>query len=217
MDRHRKPIAAKRIQPGGKGGFTLIELLLAVLIISFLGEALYGVFTQGIRLWRRAVREKPEIEIDLYFEKLTADLRNAFNYPKKPFIGNEEAMEFYSLSDSVPQISRKGAGLGAAIQPIRIQYQYRSEAKSIYRAVTDYFGILSSTKESARVSEVARHIVRSEYRYFRNDPRHFMDWVLRWSADCAPDAVKVNLDYEDQQKVKSVSKIISVPSGTCVS
>jgi len=208
MPRGRKP----RLPVSSKG-FTLMELVIATLIISFLGTVIYTVFVQGLRLWNRAVKERPEIGIGLCFEKLTVDLRNALVYSNVGLVGGTDSMEFYTLGDSELYLPENK--FERRTEPLLVQYSFQKSDSAVRRSQLNYYEILNQAKIPQKSARIADHIVRLKFSYFRSDPKAVVDWASQWQEKCLPEAVKINLDFKDQNKVKSMSKIISLPAGGC--
>lgn len=75
------------MRTGRAKGFTLVEMIVAIVIAASLGAVIYTTFAQGVRLWTRAAKDRGEWKVDLWVEKMTGELRNAFQDPRWVFKG----------------------------------------------------------------------------------------------------------------------------------
>ena len=66
--------------PKSRTGFTLVELVLVTAMLSVVGLAAYSAFSNGIRLWKRVNEEVIQEDINMFFVKISRDLRNLSRY-----------------------------------------------------------------------------------------------------------------------------------------
>lgn len=180
-------------------GVSLIEVLLAAVMISVMAGAVYVTLSQGIRLWHRAVEEKPELKMDLFFDRVQTDLRNAFSYESGNFAGREAGFEFMTL--------------GIAQIPARVRYFFDPETASIYRDQIRYEKVLYP-KSNASVQPprpVMDKIRGFNVEYYERDKDNAYHWRRQWSKGCLPRAVKILIEY-GQTGTKSVSRMIDIPA-----
>lgn len=79
-------------------GFTLVEVVVASVIISIMALCIGGVFTSGIRLWKKAQslgHSSAEILLDL--EGVSRNFRQSLDIPDVPFRGDSKSIEFPTL------------------------------------------------------------------------------------------------------------------------
>ena len=195
-------------------GFTLLELLIAVFITSFLGFAIYTVFSQGLRLWSRASKERPEVGVNLFLEKLSSDLRNSLLYSANPLIGTSDSIQFYTLGES--QLRSKIPENQHRLQPKRVMYLFDRNKTFINRIQLNYDDLLNSVNNLTQTTPVASSIIGCKYSYLKRERTKSIDWIGQWNDPCIPEAIKVNVDYQDKTRTRSLSKIISIPIGGCV-
>lgn len=98
-----------------KRSFTLVELLIVTGIFSLLIVSIYSAFRTGL-----ASQRKIDAATDLYqkarlsLSLMETELRNVFVYSKSDsrFIGNSEAMEFFSILDKYDKEGQVSSGIG---------------------------------------------------------------------------------------------------------
>lgn len=179
-------------------GLTLVEVLVAAVIVAIMAGAFYTTLSQGIRLWRRAVEEKPELKMDLFFDRIQSDLRNAFSYAPAGFAGTEDALQFFALARGFP---------------VRVRYYYDQDRGIIYRDEIRYEKILYPKSDAGQAPPrpVMEHIKNLSLEYYMRDKEYKFYWKQKWSKDCFPRAVKILMDY-GQAEPKSISRIVNVPA-----
>ena len=194
-----------------KPGFTFIELLVAMVIVSFIGGAIFVTFSQGVRVWRAAVREGGYDKQEFFFEELKSELRNAFFYGKSSINGQNQMIEFYTL---VPRISSKKK----AIQiPAQIRYRFMPALKLIQKETTFYEKMLNPKSSLQDIKPVLTDIADfyMEY-YWKPEKGSSASWVRQWRNTCFPEAVKVTLSNRTAENSKEI-RIISIPTrGECI-
>lgn len=193
-----------------KKGFTLVELIIATTILFFLGFSIYQVFSQGVRLWNRASKNRPETEISLFFEKLASDLRNSVKLSGQEFIGSSNGLSFYALG---LQDIYHNAKTERVAQPLWIRYEFNRDRTEIQRSQSGYYAILNSGQTPEKIGQMASHVVGCKYAYLKRDKDGTTDWINQWKNECRPEAVKVYVDYQEKMKIHTISKTIAIPSG----
>ncbi len=195
-------------------GFTLIELLLAVTIMAVIGTGIYTTFAQGLRLWRRAIEIKPDIESNLVFEKTASDLRNLFRGTKRTFKGEEKALEFFTYSTQ-DQMDRDGHRIK---EPVFVRYRYDASVGSLMRSEESFRTVLLPKKEAddTLFKPMGAALKDCSFEYYHEDSeKKIFEWKSFWKDPCPPKAVRVSLRYDDGNKTGHQVKILSVPAGGC--
>src|SRR3989338_5906713 len=77
-----------------KKGFTFIELVLVMVILGVVGLAVYGTFANGLNIWKRITQQSQPEDINVFFEKITFDLRNSFKLAGIRFRGDKSRVTF---------------------------------------------------------------------------------------------------------------------------
>lgn len=184
-------------------GFTLVEILIAVLITSFLGAVIFSVFSQGVRLWDRAYQQRSNFDIYYFVEKLNTDLQNSFIFSNDDFIGKPNSMEFYSLA---PDQHFKSD------LPVKVQYSL--QGSSVNRQELSYEKVLAGNKQG--FSQVLLDRISScQFQYYFTDFQNVFEWMNYWQKDCLPSAVKILIEYRENNKTHQRSDIVWLPQGGC--
>ncbi len=195
-------------------GFTLIEVLLAVTIMAVIATGIYTTFAQGLRLWRRAIEIKPDIESNLIFEKAAADLKNLFPGKKPPFKGEQNALEFltYSPQDLTDEDGHR------IKQPVFVRYLYDASAGTLMRSEESLRRQLAPKKETdeSLLKPLGLILKDCSFEYYHQDTeKKIFEWKSFWKDTCPPKAVRISLRYDDGNKTGYQVKILPVPAGGC--
>ncbi|MDD5670591.1 MAG: prepilin-type N-terminal cleavage/methylation domain-containing protein [Candidatus Omnitrophica bacterium] len=192
-------------------GFTLVEFLIVVTIIGFLAGVIYITLARGLELWHRANQERPELNVEIFFEKITQDIRNAFIYEEKPFEGAKREMKFYSVSPL--RNIKKGKVMETLSQPAKIRYAFDSSAKTIKREICGYPHILYDDLDPPETKIVLDNVLGCAISYYEPSKRKTVGvWHSQWLKDYLPQAIKISVDVQGYDK-KKMTKIIPVPAG----
>ena len=196
----------RRAKPSG---FSFVEILVAVAIISFLGLAIYNTFSQGLRIWHRVRVQNPEMDIELFMERLTADLRNAVKFTSDPFKGRREGMEFYTMDFSE---IRKGSD--PYREPVEVKYVYDSKTKSIGKGEKGYREMLNQPDAPISFRPLVESILNFNVEYYFHDvQRDRFIWQNHWEEGYLPEGIKVSMDYGNKAKPRRMVRFLSVPAG----
>lgn len=199
-------------------GFSLIELLLAVMLTAVLAAGIYSTFSQGLRLWKRAVEMKPDLESDIVFEKIQGDFRNLFLSGRQKFAGEKDSFGFYAFS---PQDRVDSEQKYRIKVPVRVNYRFDAGEGYLLRSEKSFRAELAPPKmtgeESAEL-KVGGQLQACSFEYYHEDlEKKTFQWKPFWKEACAPRAVRISLRYESSNKIGYVVKIIPVPAGGCTS
>ncbi|MCM8774736.1 MAG: type II secretion system protein GspJ [Candidatus Omnitrophica bacterium] len=191
----------------------MMEILVAVLIISFLAGVLYTTFSHGMDVWRRAVRGFPESDMDIFFDKVSTDLRNAFAFLPKSLMGTTHSVQFYTL---VPSGDFTVTIVKEPMQePARVRYDFDRDHKAIWRRQERYPQILYAYSGlQPRVAKLAEGISNIELEYYAYDEnaKKFV-WSSGWDKSYLPCAVRMKLTSEKPSAKKVFMRVISIPAG----
>ncbi len=193
-------------------GFSLVEVLITVVIISFIGGVLYSTLSQGLKLWSRANQSTPELDVEIFFEKMGNDMRNAFVFNNKPFQGDSDSVEFGSLQKRIGRAQNQSFFQGA---PAFLKYYYDARTKAVLRDVEEYQQLLKPDKDKVVVNSMLNNVVDYNMVYYASGrDGEIPGWRGRWLENCFPSAVKVSVQVEGDKRV-SISRIIDIPTKHC--
>ena len=196
-------------RPSRQSGLTLIEVMLAVLIVACVAGAFYHVLGQGFHIWRTALREKPEYEFDMMFERLAHELRNAIQHEPAPFIGKETGFEFYTSG-----YQNKNPVFSEYAMPMKVIYQHDRSARHFSRAEVSYDLILKGRGKPEPFVMLGERVSDLDVQYYyRNANSSSTRWGRKWNRACFPNALKITMDYEASGQRQRMTRILSVPIG----
>ena len=196
-------------------GFSLIELLITVVIISFLGTAVFSTFAQGLRLWKRATAVKPEIESAFLFEKMASDLRNAYQGSTGGLHGEQNRMEFSAYG----MASHASEGGDSAIQPSRrVSYRFEPQSGKLLKNELSLVEMLAPGRKDAENSykELSGGLKECRFEYYHQDPKKkTYQWKSFWKSECMPKAIRISVKYDDEHSVGNHIKVVALPAQQC--
>lgn len=184
-------------------GFTLVEVILSAVLVALLGGAIYLTLSQGVRIWNRAAKNRPEIDIYMGFEKLTDDLRNALKYSTGKFKGSIDSLEFYTQNST--------SGVPG---PMQVSYLFDRNKKQVKRTKLDYRQILN-TVQTPSEEVIMQGITDATFSYYFSDRSMVGSWKNFWDTLCIPEAVRVSVSYKDQNQLRKATRTVIVPVGGC--
>ena len=182
-------------------GFTLVEMVVSMVIISFLSSVIYMTFFQGTRLWRYAMRERPEWQMDIFLDKLSVQLRNAFACKSPPFQGTGDSLEFCTLG---PRGDAGKQGKPAERLPVGLRYFFDASKRTLFMTSESYGQVLNPPRVKATPAPVLERIDGVRLEYYLQDGQ---SWKRKWSRSCLPRAVKISIDYGDIRK-KQITRFL---------
>jgi prepilin-type N-terminal cleavage/methylation domain-containing protein len=184
-------------------GFTLVELLIVVVIFSMISFTLYSTFSNGIKIWQKIDQEIPEEDINIFLEKFSTDLRNAFKFTGLFFIGKRDRIEFNTLVNSA-RLKKRTVG--------KIAYSYNNQEEAFLRSQLDFSQLSTGSSEGIEQSLKNVNGVVFLY-YFQNSQTKEYMWTDEWAAETLPLAVRIDLWFGYDEKRNKFSKTIGIPAG----
>jgi prepilin-type N-terminal cleavage/methylation domain-containing protein len=178
-------------------GFTLIELLITVSIFSVVSIAIYATFNSGMTVWRRAKETNAQDrQFLLKIEKLSRELRQAFNYNDIVFTAGKDRIQFPSIIDS---------------DICRIIYSFDGSKKIIFRSSEKLADILKTEKAGLEPESSAYFsgVDNLSFSYLAFDMlKKTYIWQEDWKQDNLPIAVKISITT----KAKTYATTIVIPT-----
>jgi hypothetical protein len=182
-----------------KTGLTMIEMSLVAALIAMVGLAVYGSFNSGLKIWQRVSRSLPEIEVGIFFDKISNDLRNWLVFSAAVPQGSKGELSFSLIQEKAAVKDAANPDFGI------VRYYFNSESGCIYR---DYRQLIED--KVARSLPIANGIVSLSFKYY------YFDAALKGGAwedelnKTVPLAVKVQVDFKSDKKVKRLTKVIEI-------
>lgn len=196
-------------------GLTLIEMLLVCVMVSVVGVVLYVMLANGIGVWQRVTKESPELNMNLFFEKIAEDLRNCFFYETIPFFGQENSLSFATVFKISPQESGFQQEVG------RVGYFYEKSSKTLHREEANLSQV-SSLYTSAMAEQLMQNLgaFSFKYYYFDKEKNDFF-WLKSWPPEGTvdkrqiglPQAVRIELIFQEGKIEEKHIKTINIPCG----
>lgn len=195
-----------------ESGFTLVEVIVSAVIISLLAAVIYSTFAQGIKLWHYAWRERPEWQIDIFFDKFGSHLRNAMDCKVPPMQGRDDRIEFCVAGK--PQMSKEKI----EFRPVAgVKYSYDAGKKTVFAVYRNYQQIMNPKNRDMEPVPVVSGINEFRIEYFEKDElKNDWNWRTKWEKPCFPVAVKVSIDYGTARKKTMTRYFPMMPTGSCV-
>ena len=185
--------------------FTMVELLVVSALVAVIALGTYSIFSSGVKIWLGVNRLTPYEDLDVFFDKLASDIRNAFNYHDIGFIGEIDKFEFATLVTS----SRLGVRTVG-----KVIYSYDSMNEKLIREERDYSHEFDD--EEGIVTESLSDVDSLRFSFYAYDDT--MDkyiWKDDWTIEekSLPLAVRVTLGINDDRESIELTRTISIPTG----
>ena len=200
-----------------KHGFTLIELVLVTAILGVIGMAVYGTFANGISIWKKVTEDSVTEDINLFFEKISSDLRNSFKLTGIRFKGEKTKVSFplkirYSGDDDIENT------IG------QITYYIDKRKRALIRKEANYSEVYRKKSGSKRI--LFENISSLEFKYYVYDEKYKRySWVTRWQErdetfgiqveERLPLIIKIEVGIPGDKGEQKFVKTMVLPTGCC--
>lgn len=191
-------------------GLTFIEVLLATVMVAVISVALYAMLSNGITVWVELNEETPQIDANLFFERLEIELKNCIYFKNMEFLGGKEGFSFPAVAIGVTRDNGFLEGLG------KIEYFYNQGEKALKRSYSDYQNLYSikSLRERSLINNIEE--MNFSYYFFSNEKQQFFFSDV-WPPDINekisryPQAVRISLVVDLGKKVQRLTRTINIP------
>ena len=191
-----------------KRAFTLVEMLLATIMVAIVSLALNTMLINGIKVWMFVNKESPEIDMNLFFERLNADAGNSFYAKNYKFSGDAEKCSFAAL---VP--GKQFAG-GFTSVPGAVIYSFDKDAETLNVEYLDRSELFADTRSAPRVLVKNAEKAEFSYYYYDQQKKEFF-WSAQWPPDkyygtniLMPLALKVTVSLKDGELIKTDTRTV---------
>ncbi|MFH1062063.1 MAG: type II secretion system protein GspJ [Candidatus Omnitrophota bacterium] len=193
---------------------TFIEMLLATAMVSVIAVALYGMISNGLKVWQIVNQESPQINSNIFFEKINMELKNAIGFEGIDFVGDESSFSFGCVARTAESDNGFNQGIG------RVKYFYDQGLNSFYRQYADYEQLLSLEQPQARSLLENVNNVSLSY-YFYDDQKETFLWNNTWPPEslaklnkrALPLAVRVAIVFTTEETISKRIKTMDIPIG----
>lgn len=182
-------------------GVTLIEILLVTSLMILVGMAVYGVFSLGVAVYKRAEIDKPRNEMMIFSERLADDIRNIMLSPEKDFIGTSNRLIFH-IHRTKYLISKLDTGEEDPI--LRVEYVYEASNNSVVRRSYKY----GAAKPYSSVT-LLKGTGTVKFSYVKAEDRSSIVEFLE-KTEIIPRSLKVEI-VEKTQNSFIFSRILDIP------
>ena len=200
-----------------KYGFTLIELVLVTAILAVIGMAVYGTFSNGINIWKKVTEDSVAENINLFFERISFDLRNSFKLTGIRFKGERTQVSFPSR---VKYIGENGIENTIG----QITYSLDGRKKTLKRKEENYSEVYNKKAGSTRI--LSENISSLKFKYYVYDANYKKySWVTHWQErdetfgiqveEQLPLIVKVEVGIPSEKGEQIFVKTVQLPTGCC--
>ncbi len=197
-----------------KTGFTLTEMLLTASLVSVIGMSLLAVFNNGTMLWEKITRKVVAEDVDMFFEKISFDLRNTFLFESIAFQGKAEDINVPVVVSSTEQ----SQGIG------RTDYVFERGKKILEKRQFDFSGVYRGRSVSRRT--LVRHVDTLRFTYYYHDQKSdSYGWTSVWpdenvsfdenKKEMLPLAVRIEIGVKDNDVLRQFARTVSIPAGCC--
>ncbi|MFC1666925.1 prepilin-type N-terminal cleavage/methylation domain-containing protein [Candidatus Omnitrophota bacterium] len=181
--------------------FTLIELLVASAILCVISLAIYATFNNGIKIWQKINRDMPEENVDIFFERFSSDLRNAFRFKGIGFSGGEYRLGFPTLINS-PRLEK--TSVGQAI------YFYDPLEETVTREERGFSQVYSGETGVIKQALESVESLRFQYYFYDSEEREYT-WQDGWLKEGMPLAVRIELEFDNGIETIRFTKTVTIP------
>ena len=193
-----------------KRAMTLIEVLIAVSLVTLISIAIYNSLSNGVKIWQRSQRLVIEEDINIFFDKLSQDIRNSFPYSKIKFEGNETSLSFPTMVHTLAD-ARIGLSPNEYVEQIgKVEYYFDLTDRGLYRRQANYSQAIYETYQPA--IKIIPAIENIKFSYFYQTDKG--EEISREALATLPAGIEVKIEFSDKQGRRTMSKFIHVPTNS---
>lgn len=182
-------------------GFTLIEMLVVSSMIVVISLAIYSSFSNGLKIWERANKTIPEEDLNILFDRFTADVRNSFNFEGIEFVGEDDRLEFITLVES-KRLGFKSVG--------QVRYYYDSISGAIKKEVRDFSHIYRD--DEGVIKYITKSVKSVKFFYYILDPeKKSYFWLEETDDGVLPSAIRMVVELKDEDEIVEFTKTVNIP------
>jgi prepilin-type N-terminal cleavage/methylation domain-containing protein len=192
-------------------GFTFIEMLLVSALIASLSLAVFLCLSSGLKLWHRTQQALVQEDVAIFFDKFSADLRNAFGFSTLGIEGREYSFAFPTI---VWMRADRGGVRGAeqfVDQFGRVRYTFDPAEGVLSRQQANYSqGIRKAWADDAPQA-LLRGATEVRFKYYYSGRKD--DNFSSEAKDNLPSGVEVETRFRDGEGERTFRRFFPVPLG----
>lgn len=200
-------------------GFTLVELMIVAMMLSTVGIVLYSTFTNGINIWQRINGEMVIEDVNIFFDKISRELRGSFQFSEISLRGRTGELIFPAIVHMRDDHGELKEGIG------EVHYSFDPKSGTIDRQQKSYSEIYLD-KDTGKQAMID-HVSSLEFQYYHYDlEQEEYSWVESWQDEdeslgiktkkILPVAVRITIGIIGQEgKERRITKTVWIPSGCC--
>lgn len=194
-------------------GFTFVEMLLATVMVSLIAVALYVMLANGIKVWEVVNQESSQIDINIFVERISEELKNSFDFKNIVFYGEKNILSFPAKLNVPERENGFMQGVG------KVQYSYDSRTKTLSRQQFDYQQLCAGEKAEPQMLVKKLDSFLFKYYFYDEEKKDFF-WTNIWpppelksNTILFPLAVRIEMSFKENNTVKTYQRTISIPAG----
>ncbi|MBF0479844.1 MAG: prepilin-type N-terminal cleavage/methylation domain-containing protein [Candidatus Omnitrophica bacterium] len=186
-------------------GMTLVEILITVGLFAAVSLAIYRSLDGGIRVWKKSQELVCEEGIALFFERLTADIRNAREYS---LIMPEGGETKFAFSTTVVTAQDQILASRENIRQIgKVEYYFDITAHTIYRRQANYGQAVN--KKFQDPMSIVNGLDSLHFKYFYLSEGK--ETQTQQVSSVLPYALEAEVKFTDRYGPRSLKKLILIP------
>ncbi|MFH1678016.1 MAG: type II secretion system protein GspJ [Candidatus Omnitrophota bacterium] len=186
-----------------KNGFTFIEMVIVMSMFSLIGMTIYITLSNGIKIWQRLNQTAAQEDINIFFDRISRELGNTFEFSAVSFQGGEDRISFVNLL-SASGLNQEEAGIG------EVSYTYNKTNRYLTREERDYSQIYKG--DSGDVKELLKDIDSLGFSYyFYDEEEKEYYWQEQWQGKDFPLAVKIELEFAYGRQLRKIVRTVDIP------
>lgn len=183
--------------------------MLTVTLVSLCSIAVYRVLAGGLKLWSYSQRSGIEEDINIFLDKFSEDLRNAFYFQSIPFKGSANSLTIATFVSVRPDERSLQQEEGRITQIGAATYYFDYENHLIRRSQANYSQALQGRSPDDKV--LVRSVTGLKFIYYLPGAQGVEPYSK--VEDVVPSAVFVEMTYSDGKSDHKVGRMVSIPVG----
>lgn len=182
-------------------------------MLSVVALAIYSTFNSGIKIWQRLIQGMPAEDLNIFFEKISNDLRNSFGFSGIEFVGEQNSISFATLV--LTEMGQKERALSIG----EVGYCFDAQTETLSRWQANYSQVYQN--KSTLLRQMMSNVKSLSFQYYYYDPEEeAYIWKDVWQEqeeaekeEKVPLAVRIKIEFDEDAGRKNVTRTITIPAG----